>query len=114
KPFDTQRVQIQDIKTGQIILIDLTAKKQASAETIRVEFEADQTPAAMAGKAASGQPARRPIPPAAFKQSGTGAPTPVRLVRHAAQALYAPQRLVDGAPGIHRIAVSIKDSISGL
>lgn len=116
QPFDTQRVQIQVIPSGRIILVDLTAKEHASSETIRVEFA---QPTAM-GSAAnrSAQPAqsrRRPIPPAAFGRTGTGAPTPIRLVRHAAQALYAPQRLVtDGATGIHRIAVAGPLKLHGL
>lgn len=116
KSFDTQRVQVQDIGSGKIILLDLSAKEHASAETIRVEIETDRPAAAMAGENAPTptHQVRRPIPSAAFGHTGSGAPTPVRLVRHAAQALYAPLRLVDGAPGIHRIAVVAPDSLPGL
>lgn len=113
KPFDTQRVQIQVITTGEIVLVDLTAKPHASDETIKVAF-ADEPAAASPPRYAPGQTARRPLPRGALTQSGTGAPTPVRLVRHAAQALYAPQRLADGARGIHRRAVAAPDTLPGL
>ena len=36
----------------------------------------------------------------------TPAPTPVALVRYAAQALYAPTRLLEDDPGIHRVALN--------
>src|SRR5699024_272291 len=83
------------------------------AETIRVEV--DNTSAAASRKSAKRphKPQRR-IPPQALGRAHSGAPTPVRLVRHAAQALYAPQRLVDGASGIHRIAVTASTVLNGL
>ena len=114
--FDTQRVQIQDLKTGRIILLDLDAKKHASSETVRVIDDAANLPASQASDAAGDAPhdAASKIPPAAFGESAEGAPSPIRLVRHAAQALYAPARLVGATPGIHRVALDAPAALPGL
>ena len=117
--FDTQRVQIQDMTTGQILLFDLSGVNKASHETVKIQVDHDQTSnAAMSGD--SGQSAsvtaqHKPVPAEAFPggSSHPGAPIPVALVRHAAQALYSPQRIVAGSNRIHRIAVEHR-GISGL
>lgn len=112
KPFESQRVQVQDIHTGEIILIDLAAQKQASHETIRIKTQTE-TGVQSANKQTG--PARPQVPPAAFGRVRAAPPTPVRLVRHAAQALYAPMRLVDtSAPGIFRVALSTPENLPGL
>ncbi|WP_111747134.1 TIGR03749 family integrating conjugative element protein [Salinisphaera orenii] len=118
KPFDAQRVQVQDMQTGRIMLLDLSGVAHGSHETIRIENDAGSNDdSASSSRHAPGTPAdRRPIPPEAFAR-GTGhrggPPLPVQLVRHAAQALYAPQRIVHHSPGIHRVAIHTH-SISGL
>jgi integrating conjugative element protein (TIGR03749 family) len=119
QPFDTQRVQIQDMQTGQILLFDLSGVTQASHETVKIEIDSDQTPEGMASSGSdsqsASQPQHKPVPAEAFPggQSRAGAPIPVALVRHAAQALYAPQRIANGSGRIHRIAVS-RRGLSGL
>ncbi|MDA3922337.1 MAG: TIGR03749 family integrating conjugative element protein [Salinisphaera sp.] len=118
KAFVTQRVQVQDIATGRMILLDLTAKPHASHETVKVVQGASDTNNAGSGSDAA--PAHANIPPAAFApsaqsaQSAQSAPTAVRLVRHAAQALYAPERLVSGAPGVRRVALATQHPLPGL
>lgn len=112
KTFATQRVQVQDMTTGRIILLDLTAKTHASHETIKVVQEATDDSGGASGHHAKS--AKASIPPAAFGSSEHGAPTAVSLVRHAAQALYAPERLVNAASGVQRVALSTKKDLPGL
>lgn len=114
KPFDTQRVQIQNMTTGQILLFDLTGVKHGSHETVKIEVDPN-TNSSDSSQGASSQASHKPVPPEAFEGGAaqTGAPIPVQLVRHAAQALYSPQRILAGANGIHRIAAT-RRSISGL
>lgn len=112
KPFESQRVQVQNIHTGEIILLDLAAQKRASHETIRIKT---QTEAGVQSASKQAAPARLQVPSAAFGRARAAPPTPVRLVRHAAQALYAPMRLVDSsAPGIFRVALSTPENLPGL
>lgn len=119
KPFDTQRVQVQNMQTGQIVLLDLAGVKHGSHETIRIENEADSSDngsSATRHADSQAQANRKPIPPEAFDEGGNqsgGAPVPVQLVRQAAQALYAPRRVVQHSASIHRIAVKTH-MISGL
>ena len=119
KAFDTQRVQIQDMETGRIMLFDFSAESGASSETIQVEDDSgSDQPGQSADQDTTDQAAAqhyKPAPPEAFGQQsgGGGAPIPVALVRHAAQALYSPQRILSGSNRIHRIAVG-KRGISGL
>lgn len=119
KPFESQRVQIQDMQTGQILLFDLSAVPHASHETVKIQIDHDQSSEAMASggsdQGSTSQPQHKPVPADAFPGGSghQGAPIPVALVRHAAQALYSPQRIVAGSTRIHRIAVKHR-GMSGL
>ena len=119
KPFDTQRVQVQDMQTGQILLFDLSAVPQASHETVKIQVDRDSTATSSGSgdsdQATSDSVQHKPVPAEAFPGGSIhqGAPIPVALVRHAAQALYSPQRIVAGSNRIHRIAVEHR-GISGL
>lgn len=120
KPFDTQRVQIQTMHTGQIMLLDLSGVENAPHETIKIVDDAQASDDGRTSAARHADPKRstqhKPVPPEAFAHGATqrgGAPIPVQLVRHAAQALYAPQRIIDQSAGIHRVAVQVQ-RISGL
>ena len=119
KAFDTQRVQIQDMKTGRIMLFDLSGVKHGSSETIKIQDDAAESTSTDGGddthQASSSTAHHKPAPPEAFGQGqrSQGAPIPVQLVRHAAQALYSPQRILAGTNSMHRIAVTQR-AISGL
>lgn len=119
KAFDTQRVQIQDMKTGRIMLFDLSGVKHGSSETIKIQDDAAESAGSDDGESpdqtSSSTAHHNPAPPDAFGQGrrSQGPPVPVQLVRHAAQALYSPQRILAGSSRMHRIAVTQR-SISGL
>lgn len=119
KTFDTQRVQIQNMKTGRIMLFDLSGVKHGSAETIKIQDDAAESAgsddAESSDQTSSSTAHRNPAPPEVFGQGrrSQGPPIPVQLVRHAAQALYSPQRILAGSSRMRRIAVTQR-SISGL
>ena len=110
EPFDTQRVQLQDVKSGQMVLLDLNAVENASSETIRIIL--DKRPDPTSDSSPNGPTA------SAFSETGTatsiGAPTPVRLTRYAAQSLYAPLRAVEPVPGIHRVPMRLPENLAPL
>lgn len=114
KPFDTQRVRIQDVETNEVVLFDLTAKESgASDEEIQVVFpdgeSADASDSASAASSSSGK---------ADRQAGEGAqahtPVPVVLTRHAAQSLYAPTRTLEPVQGINRLAMRLPERMPSL
>lgn len=98
--FDTERVQLKDESTGEIILVDLTAKADASAEQIQV---------ISAEKVAEADASERPEPAAEQR-----APLPVVLTRYVAQSLYSPLRVIEPVSGINRVAMRLPGSVETL
>jgi integrating conjugative element protein (TIGR03749 family) len=91
KPFKPHRVQVQDIVSKNIFLVDIAASP-AVLDTTRIEVAVPgghQDPA--------GQAPATPNPGAA----GTESPDPVALTRMAAQQLYAPTRLLQLPDGVY-------------
>ena len=95
----------QTFEGGQIYLIDLRANANGPVETVQIiDNHASQTTASN-------------------NDSGTGSVTQqlpvvlksvdmITLVRHAAQQMYAPQRLVKNHPGIHQAKLRRIDHVS--
>ncbi|MFJ4346343.1 TIGR03749 family integrating conjugative element protein [Pseudomonas sp. NPDC089401] len=84
------RVQLQDIQTGELILLDVSAaaatKDDAAPEPIKIISAIGPE---------SEHESSTPSTP-------TATPVPVVLTRYAAQSLYAPLRTVEGLPGVRR------------
>ena len=94
--FTAQRVQVQLLDTGEIVLIDLSAvKKNPAGRSFPIEIE-------IAGRSqSSGAPgAGNPDP-----SVGSSEIDYATLTRFAAQQLYAPNRLLASPNGIFRVAV---------
>ncbi|MFJ4453246.1 TIGR03749 family integrating conjugative element protein [Pseudomonas sp. NPDC089392] len=90
------RLQLQSVKTGDIILIDIEALEGSEAlEPVKIVAQA---PDADTEKDAS--PAATPVP--------------VVLTRYAAQNLYAPLRTVAPLPGVRRVPLSDSAALSTL
>ncbi|MGJ8518367.1 TIGR03749 family integrating conjugative element protein [Carnimonas bestiolae] len=105
KAFDTQRVGLKDVQSGEIILVDLTAKKDgASSEDIKVVDETSSS------KSTTGQDDS----PNDNDEQAHGTPTPVLLTRYAAQTLYAPERTIENVSGITRSAMRLPASMPSL
>ncbi|MGJ8517628.1 TIGR03749 family integrating conjugative element protein [Carnimonas bestiolae] len=109
KPFDTQRVQLQDVKTSEIILVDLTAKKQgASSEDIKVVSDSSSSHDGD-DKASDAEGDNDKA-----SSEATNTPIPVTLTRYAAQSLYAPERTIENVAGIHRTAMRLPATLPSL
>ncbi|WP_416392151.1 TIGR03749 family integrating conjugative element protein [Alloalcanivorax xenomutans] len=106
KKFEAQRVQVQDIESGQIFLIDLAATEGASAEDLRIVVSGDQPPTSTAQKKTSANEEGASSPDAS-----NAPPLPVRLTRYAAQTLYAPLRTVAPLPGVRRVPMRVSQTV---
>ncbi|ERS07378.1 hypothetical protein Q668_05450 [Alcanivorax sp. PN-3] len=102
--FDTQRVQVQDIESGQIVLLDLSATEGASTEDIRIVVPGNASTTPTKGK-------ETPSPANTSKDTSSTPPLPVRLTRYAAQTLYAPLRTVAPLPGVRRVPMRVSQTI---
>ncbi|WP_060498898.1 TIGR03749 family integrating conjugative element protein [Pseudomonas sp. NBRC 111133] len=84
------RLQLQSVKSGDIILIDIEALEGSEAlEPVKIVAQAQ----------APGTHTEKDAPPAAT-------PVPVVLTRYAAQNLYAPLRTVSPLPGVRRVPLT--------
>ncbi len=91
--FDTQRIEVQEIKSKRIYLIDLRASKKANSVTpIEVIFKNHQKNESDTHK--------KPNSKSTVKLGYIG------LTRYAAQQLFAPSRLLKASVNIHRISVA--------
>ncbi len=102
-PFDATRIQLQDIETGTLILLDVSARlpdpEQKPLEPVRVVD---------AGTVASSDAERDDETHRSRTQNSAptrATPVPVVLTRYAAQSLYAPLRTVEAVPGIARVGL---------
>lgn len=106
-PIKTTRLELQDMRTGELILLNVTAARGAPREMplepIRIVDEVgshspDERAAEDSGEAIT----RGPVGLPGLEGPRAALPTPltVALTRYAAQSLYAPLRTVDPLPGI--------------
>lgn len=119
--FPQTRLQLQDVESGEILLLDVTATAGKGAlEPVRVVYSGEvstqrdsqtvrrsgQAAGATAGAVAeSGERKAKPRYPA---------PLPVLLTRYAAQSLYAPLRTVEPVPGVQPLSLSLPGTLTAL
>lgn len=101
-PIEATQLELQDLRTGELILLDVTARRaapgEATLEPIRIVDDSGPTDGGKAATAASdGAPSRT--------QSLPRSPLAVALTRYAAQSLYAPLRTVEPLPGISQVSL---------
>lgn len=109
--FPQTRVQLQDVESGQVILLDVTASEKGPSEPVRLVYSGEvntvsQTIDTRRQAENSGgniQPGSDDGTQAKRKKVQYSAPTPVLLTRYAAQSLYAPLRTVEAVPGIRPV-----------
>lgn len=93
------RLQVQDVQTGMIILLDIAAEPaksgQPPAEPIRIVLDAPGEESSPAST----------TPEAGTAQSAPDAALAMTLTRYAAQRLYAPLRTLEPVEGIRPAAV---------
>nr|WP_207627057.1 TIGR03749 family integrating conjugative element protein [Photorhabdus stackebrandtii] len=123
--FAQTRLRLQDVKNGEVILLDVTAiNGKGLLEPVRLVYHGDVT--TLTGNhqvyhgakgdntsATSPSPAGERQADRRQKRSYT-APLPVVLTRYAAQSLYAPLRTVEAVPGIHPVSLALPTRLTTL
>ncbi len=109
KDFTPQRIPVRDTATGQIYLVDLSARASASPAPVIIALAlTDPTSAGFGLTGGSTGPAAGP---AAGPAGESAAPPKIptydyaTLTRFASQSLYAPRRLAPALPGVFRTPV---------
>ncbi|WDG40846.1 TIGR03749 family integrating conjugative element protein [Pseudomonas synxantha] len=106
-PIAPTRLQLQDVRTGEIILIDVTAstaEDQLPLEPVKIvksisapsRYGDDSTTSNQAVDSSNDEHEQTP-------SSHHQTPLPVVITRYAAQNLYAPLRTVEPLPGVAQI-----------
>ncbi|MGR3808202.1 TIGR03749 family integrating conjugative element protein [Pasteurella testudinis] len=119
QPFEKTRLQLQDMATGEIILLDVQSQAAASSaearstqEPIRILYdvavESNQGVKMPSVEKESLSPASASINP---KPS---LPIPAALTRYAAQSLYAPLRTIEPLNGVRRVATRLPKTLTTL
>lgn len=105
EPIPPTRLQLQDVESGALILLDVAAEPakagQTPLEPVRI-VEGDGLPSRGTGQA-SATANEEELRDTASAATRRATPVPVVLTRHAAQNLYAPLRTVEPVPGIDRV-----------
>ncbi|ENI8091245.1 TIGR03749 family integrating conjugative element protein [Salmonella enterica] len=120
EPFEQTRLQLQDVESGEIILLDITARNDKKVlEPVRLVYSGEVTSISEKGlqKGASelsSSPAPEDHTQNARKAPVYRAPLPVVLTRYAAQSLYAPLRTVEPVPGIHPVNLRLPSRLTTL
>lgn len=107
-PIVPSRLQLQDMSTGEIILLDIAAEParegQAPLEPVRIVRSEMPATGNRAGNA-GGATASQEVATSADVSLRRETPIPVVLTRYAAQSLYAPLRTVEPLAGITRASM---------
>jgi len=100
EPIAPTRLQLQDVESGAIMLLDIAAKDAKDGEPPLEPVRIVSVDAATGhGHAADAYDPAQTKQPAARRQT----PVPVILTRYAAQNLYAPLRTVEPVAGLGRV-----------
>lgn len=121
--FAQTRLQLQDVETGEIVLLDVSAVPgKAALEPIRVVYTGEVTQqrthqtVKRQGSPAPGADTSAPEESGGQRKAKPRytAPLPVLLTRYAAQNLYAPLRTIDPLPGVQSLSPALPSALSTL
>jgi integrating conjugative element protein (TIGR03749 family) len=107
--FPQTRVQLQDVESGEVILLDVTAGEKGPSEPVRLVYSGEVNTVSSTADTrrqaenSSIQPGSDDGTQAKRKKVQYSAPVPVLLTRYAAQSLYAPLRTLEAVPGIRPV-----------
>lgn len=99
--FPQTRVQLQDVESGEMILLDVTAGEKGTTEPVRIVYDGDVSTVSRAAgsdvqtvksRSSNGKPGTDNSTQARRTEPRYAEPLPVLLTRYAAQSLYAPLR----------------------
>ena len=113
KAFPAERIRVQDLATGEMILVDLSASREGSSELVKVVSPDLALETSVAEASASRKSSKTTGAKEGKNISATmgGPPLPIILTRYAAQSLYSPLRAIEAIPGIRRIPMKIKQQL---
>ncbi|RLM24759.1 integrating conjugative element protein [Brenneria alni] len=122
--FPQTRVQLQDLESGEIILLDVTASPNGPTEPVRLVYSGEVTsvdnsegPAKSSERSSSSSSSSSSEAKNDSEKPKTArynAPLPVVLTRYAAQTLYGPLRAVEPVGGIHPVNPRLPGRITTL
>ncbi|QTF09660.1 TIGR03749 family integrating conjugative element protein [Brenneria izadpanahii] len=118
--FPQTRLQLQDVESGEFILLDVTAAENGPTEPVRLVYSGDVTSVssdkdnAVATGEESSTPGADNGTQTKRKPAKYNAPLPIVLTRYAAQSLYGPVRTVEAVPGIHPVNPHLPKRITTL
>ncbi len=119
--FPQTRLQLQDVESGEILLLDVTATAgKGKLEPVRVVYsgevstQRDSQSVRRSGQAAGA--AADAVPESVDRKAKTRypAPLPVLLIRYAAQSLYAPLRTVEPVSGVQPLPLTLPKTLTAL
>lgn len=108
--FPSTRLQLRDISTGQIILLDVMAKNKIANPKEPIRFVYDKNVA----KQVDSNVQQDDPEDLANTNVSPNLPTPAALTRYAAQMLYAPLRTVEPLVGVRQVAHRLPAKITTL
>lgn len=118
--FPQTRLQLQDVESGEFILLDVTAAENGPTEPVRLVYSGDVTSVssdkdnAVTTGEESSTPGADNGTQTKRKAAKYNAPLPIVLTRYAAQSLYGPVRTVEAVPGIHPVNPHLPKRITTL
>lgn len=104
-PFEPERVQLQDINGGALILLDVSAQVPAQDAPAFAPLRILDTTMALP---AAETPSIGHAPRASATSTKPSLPLPIMLTRYAAQSLYAPLRTIEPLDGVTQVPVGLE------
>jgi integrating conjugative element protein (TIGR03749 family) len=105
REFDATRVMVREAQSGQVYLLDVTAKQEGGSASPVTIYAIEESADPKGPEADTGPEQKTALSTAQPALPGYGY---VTLTRFAAQQLYAPARLLRDLPGVVRIPVKRK------
>lgn len=111
EPFSDARLQLKDVDSGELILLDIHANAGETQEPVKLEYDdtvyGNRSPDAADKDAEDDDNPSSPSPEPAT-------PVPVALTRYAAQMLYTPLRTVGPLAGVRQVSPRLPEHITTL
>lgn len=111
EPFSDARLQLRDVVSGELILLDIHATTGDELEPVELRYD-DAVYDNDTQEATGDETEEEETPPSSTPAPTT--PVPVALTRYAAQILYAPLRTVEPLAGVREVSPRLPARITTL
>lgn len=112
--FPSTRFQLRDVATGELILLDVSAKSAINNPKEPIRFLYDQSLSSQTANTNQDDVESLGLDISEVKTRRPQLPVPAALTRYAAQSLYAPLRAVEPLDGVQRVAHRLPAQITTL